>query len=154
MLNPFIWGRCEFPWDLSLFFFLMASNESHCLTPLVSTIDLFLQGNPVCELLTQTLGNEDHEKVKGQQMLPLIPLTQEQNKLKQLLEDVVCEEGLVTLIPYQCVLSGFTRFQDLTPTFFQRPPLGWLQRMQSFIATLKMGSIQMLMCLTTCHIVL
>lgn len=51
---------------------------------------------------------------------------------------MVSEEGVVTPISYQCVLSGFTRFWDLTPAFFQSSFLRWLQKMQSFIATLKL----------------
>lgn len=42
-LIPFVWGRCELPGDLSLFSFLIASGESHCLTPLVSLLICFFR---------------------------------------------------------------------------------------------------------------
>lgn len=124
-------------WGFVIILFPVTFNWEPLSDSLGFTIDLFLQGNQPCKPLMQTLGNQSHEKLKGQQMLPTILVPQEQNK-KQVLESVVCEEGMVTLTPYQGFLSSFTGFRVLTLTFFQGTLLGRLQRMGSFMATLKL----------------
>lgn len=57
---------------------------------------------------------------------PVLSPKSKKNKWKQDLDNVVYEEVMVTLIPYQGFLSGFSGFQVLTPTFFQGTVLGWL----------------------------
>lgn len=103
------------------------------------TIDLFLQGNQTCEPLMQTLENEGHEKVKGQQTLPLILLPQQQ---KTQVEASFENCGLwrryghpnsLPVFPFRFYLvSGFDSH------FFQGTLLGWLQGTGGFRAMWKL----------------
>lgn len=81
-VEPIYLGQIWAFWRFVIFLFPDSFKWEPLSNSLGFTIDLFLQSNLVYESFTQILGNEDHEEAKGQQMLPRIPLTQEQRKIE------------------------------------------------------------------------
>lgn len=137
VLNPFIWERCELPGDLSLFFFLIASGESHCLTPLVSPLICFFR-----VILHTNFGQQRSRKGKWARNASPHSTHPRVKQVKATSGGCgfwrrSCSPNSLISVSFQVLLG----FRVWLPLFYQTTPLRWLNKVKKFYSNTEVEDI-------------